>query len=242
MWPLRRKTVSGRGRSWILQQLMCGVNPVRYLLPKRTVHVCFAYLLHFLTRVLCVGSMRFYFSHVILFPRLRTSTLIRNVHTRFTMYHRLVTGAGPPDTSSSGNGASLTSTNSSNVGSSLSNSTTASTAPDPSGGAYAEGPSLTQTPSPTTIRDFASPGLGRGRMRIPGDMVDTRALREPITFAFSGRTAKNRLLKAPMTERLCRWNEEGEDIVGLLSPVHQSPSQLALFALESSLSFVIIAK
>lgn len=24
----------------------------------------------------------------------------------------------------------------------------------------------------------------------------------------------NRFLKAPMTERLCRWNSEGEDIVG----------------------------
>lgn len=52
-------------------------------------------------------------------------------------------------------------------------------------------------------------------MRVPGDNVDVSVLRQPITFPFSGRTAKNRLLKAPMTERLCNWNKEGEDIVNL---------------------------
>lgn len=54
---------------------------------------------------------------------------------------------------------------------------------------------------------------GRGRLRVKGDAVDTNVLAEPITLPFSGRTAKNRFLKAPMTERLCHWNKEGEDIV-----------------------------
>lgn len=53
----------------------------------------------------------------------------------------------------------------------------------------------------------------RGHARIPSRPVDVSILKAPITFAFSGRIAKNRLLKAPMTERLCRWNKEGEDIV-----------------------------
>lgn len=52
-----------------------------------------------------------------------------------------------------------------------------------------------------------------GAMRIDGEDVDISPLAEPITFEFSGRTAKNRFLKAPMTERLCHWNKEGEDIV-----------------------------
>ncbi|EMC98898.1 hypothetical protein BAUCODRAFT_120188 [Baudoinia panamericana UAMH 10762] len=45
-----------------------------------------------------------------------------------------------------------------------------------------------------------------------GPEVDTSVLKEPITFTFSGRTAMNRFLKAPMTERLCKWNAEGEDV------------------------------
>lgn len=53
----------------------------------------------------------------------------------------------------------------------------------------------------------------RGYARIASKPVDVSVLKAPITFAFSGRMAKNRLLKAPMTERLCRWNKEGEDIV-----------------------------
>ena len=51
-----------------------------------------------------------------------------------------------------------------------------------------------------------------GKLRVKGPEVDVSALQQPITFAFSGRTAKNRFLKAPMTERLCHWNKEGEDI------------------------------
>ena len=99
--------------------------------------------------------------------------------------------------------------------------TPATTAPDPQDTAYTEPPSLTRTISPTITRDFASPGMGRGNVRICGDIVDTTTLKHPITFAFSGRTAMNRLLKAPMTERLCRWNAEGEDIVR--SPLHMFP-------------------
>ncbi|KAK5174620.1 uncharacterized protein LTR77_001701 [Saxophila tyrrhenica] len=53
---------------------------------------------------------------------------------------------------------------------------------------------------------------GEGLLRYGGPQVDVAPLREGITFPFSGRTAKNRFLKAPMTERLCKWNKEGEDI------------------------------
>ena len=67
--------------------------------------------------------------------------------------------------------------------------------------------------STITVHDFASPGVGRGHLRVTGETVDLSVLRQPLTFSFSGRTAKNRLLKAPMTERLCKWNKEGEDIV-----------------------------
>lgn len=57
----------------------------------------------------------------------------------------------------------------------------------------------------------AGNGTG-GRLRVKGPKSDVTVLGESITFAFSGRTAKNRFLKAPMTERLCRWNRDGEDI------------------------------
>ena len=62
--------------------------------------------------------------------------------------------------------------------------------------------------------DHTAPASHNGTMRIAADEVDVSPLAEPITFAFSGRTAKNRFLKAPMTERLCHWSKEGEDIVG----------------------------
>ena len=154
---------------------------------------------------------------------------------RLTMYHKQVTSGLSPDAISNDNGqSSTTSAASSNLSSTLTNSTTASSGPDASGSSYAEGPTLTQTPSPTTVRDFASPGLGRGRMRVQGDIVNTKALRQPLTFAFSGRTAMNRLLKAPMTERLCRWNREGEDIVRA-SPFLQFPSQLAILSPQLSI-------
>lgn len=59
----------------------------------------------------------------------------------------------------------------------------------------------------------STPSGGKdGRLRVKGPEADVNILSEPITFPFSGRTAKNRFLKAPMTERLCHWNKEGEDI------------------------------
>ncbi|CAK4031087.1 NADH-dependent flavin oxidoreductase [Lecanosticta acicola] len=54
--------------------------------------------------------------------------------------------------------------------------------------------------------------LKDGRRRVQGPAVDTGILGEPIKFAFSGKTARNRFLKAPMTERLCHWNEHGQPI------------------------------
>ncbi|KAF2228125.1 hypothetical protein BDZ85DRAFT_301069 [Elsinoe ampelina] len=52
----------------------------------------------------------------------------------------------------------------------------------------------------------------RGRLRVAGPKIDTAALGQPLTFAFSGRSAPNRFLKAPMTERLCTWNIDSEDV------------------------------
>jgi len=56
----------------------------------------------------------------------------------------------------------------------------------------------------------------RAHLRVDSDpAADLSVLATPIKFAFSGKTAMNRFLKAPMTERLCKWNDEdkGEDIV-----------------------------
>ncbi|KAK0938802.1 hypothetical protein LTR29_009652 [Friedmanniomyces endolithicus] len=55
-------------------------------------------------------------------------------------------------------------------------------------------------------------GGNDGKLRIKAPKVDVSALAESITLPFSGRTARNRFLKAPMTERLCHWNQEGEDV------------------------------
>lgn len=54
---------------------------------------------------------------------------------------------------------------------------------------------------------------------------------EPVTFAFSGRTAMNRFLKAPMTERLCKWNDEdkGEDIVSQSSHPSRQSTPLSMY-------------
>lgn len=56
------------------------------------------------------------------------------------------------------------------------------------------------------------PGSRAGHQRITSSAIDPAPLAEPITFPFSGRTAKNRFLKAPLTERLCHWNAEGAPI------------------------------
>ena len=49
-----------------------------------------------------------------------------------------------------------------------------------------------------------------GHMRIQSDPADISILSEQVTLPFSGRVAKNRFLKAPMTERLCSWNAPSE--------------------------------
>lgn len=69
----------------------------------------------------------------------------------------------------------------------------------------------------------SQPGTGNndGRLRIKAPIVDTSVLGEPITFPFSGRTAKNRFLKAPMTERLCHWNEEDITLRGYPSKEYE---------------------
>ncbi|KAJ5624058.1 hypothetical protein N7510_000367, partial [Penicillium lagena] len=53
---------------------------------------------------------------------------------------------------------------------------------------------------------------GRGYSRSECEPVDTNVLAEPIELPFSGRIAKNRFLKAPMTERLCSWSKGLDDI------------------------------
>ena len=57
------------------------------------------------------------------------------------------------------------------------------------------------------------PDAEGARLRVKGEQVDVSPLAEKLTLPFSGRIAPNRFLKAPMTERLCHWNKEGEDIV-----------------------------
>ena len=42
--------------------------------------------------------------------------------------------------------------------------------------------------------------------RVPTTHVDPKPLAEPLKFEFSGRTAKNRFLKAAMTERMSSWD------------------------------------
>lgn len=65
-------------------------------------------------------------------------------------------------------------------------------------------------------------------MRIDTDPVsddELAVLANPITFEFSGKTAPNRFLKAPMTERLCLWNDEekGQDEVRNQHPFVRVP-------------------
>ena len=42
--------------------------------------------------------------------------------------------------------------------------------------------------------------------RIPAEDADVSPLGQPLEFAFSGRTAKNRFLKGAMTERMSSWD------------------------------------
>jgi hypothetical protein len=47
--------------------------------------------------------------------------------------------------------------------------------------------------------------------RTLGEKVDTKLLGEEIILPFSGKKAKNRFMKAPMTERLCEWPENHQE-------------------------------
>ena len=72
--------------------------------------------------------------------------------------------------------------------------------------------------------DSVKAGANDGKYRVAAPKVDTSILAEPITFPFSGRVAKNRFLKAPMTERLCHWNKPDEPISkrGFPSPEYEN--------------------
>ena len=68
------------------------------------------------------------------------------------------------------------------------------------------------SPEARTYPHETTSNTNGGRLRVKGPQIDTSALNQPITFPFAGRTAKNRFLKAPMTERLCHWNKDNEPI------------------------------
>lgn len=51
--------------------------------------------------------------------------------------------------------------------------------------------------------------------RYESDITEARPLGEPITFAFSGRTATNRFMKAAMTEQLSSWHKEDPEKRGI---------------------------
>jgi 2,4-dienoyl-CoA reductase-like NADH-dependent reductase (Old Yellow Enzyme family) len=76
------------------------------------------------------------------------------------------------------------------------------------------GKTTTPTQSTTESKNYPhqSEPTSNGRLRVAGPAIDTSPLAQPITFPFSNRTAKNRFLKAPMTERLCHWNKDDEPI------------------------------
>ena len=44
--------------------------------------------------------------------------------------------------------------------------------------------------------------------RYVSDIEDATPLAQPLHFAFSGRTASNRFMKAAMTEQLSSWHKE----------------------------------
>lgn len=77
---------------------------------------------------------------------------------------------------------------------------------------YDKSTTATRETSESKNYDHESQPSNNGRLRVKGPVVDTSLLAQPITFPFSGRAAKNRFLKAPMTERLCLWNKDDEDI------------------------------
>lgn len=70
----------------------------------------------------------------------------------------------------------------------------------------------TQAPPESKNYPHSSEQSSNGRLRVAGPAIDTSPLAQPVTFPFSNRIAKNRFLKAPMTERLCHWNKDDEPI------------------------------
>lgn len=53
--------------------------------------------------------------------------------------------------------------------------------------------------------------------RYPSESHDVSPLGRPLTFEFSGRTAKNRFMKAAMTERVCSWDPQNLKARGIPS-------------------------
>ncbi|KIX96486.1 uncharacterized protein Z520_07752 [Fonsecaea multimorphosa CBS 102226] len=51
--------------------------------------------------------------------------------------------------------------------------------------------------------------------RYPSEAVDPAPLKQPLKFEFSGRVARNRLLKAATTERLASWSRNEPTFVGI---------------------------
>lgn len=54
--------------------------------------------------------------------------------------------------------------------------------------------------------------------RYPAEKVDPSPLGKPLDFAFSGLTAKNRFMKAAMTERLSTWDPKALEKRGVPTP------------------------
>merc|ERR1711900_25505 len=57
--------------------------------------------------------------------------------------------------------------------------------------------------------------------RYSSDSSDATALGKPLKFEFSGREAKNRFLKAAMTERISSWDPKDFKARGIPSEPHQ---------------------
>lgn len=55
-------------------------------------------------------------------------------------------------------------------------------------------------------------------IRYPGQTADPAPLGQPLDLSFSGRTAKNRLMKSAMTEYLCTWSEANKEARGYPTP------------------------
>lgn len=74
--------------------------------------------------------------------------------------------------------------------------------------------STTSAPAQPASISHSTSSLSKetGHLRVSAPKTPTSTLASPLTFPFSGRTAPNRFLKAPMTERLCHWNTDDEPI------------------------------